>query len=98
MTIHVAFRQTDIRRAIMAVDMLMNRADFSEIDLEHLPATIFNLGHIDDEAKARRQDTPHSRLGGHGPNLVPQMSQTKESVMTELVPHKPVNELWTMGT
>ncbi|WP_312127816.1 hypothetical protein [Brevundimonas sp.] len=51
MTIHVAFRQTDIRRAIKAVDMLMNRADFSEIDLEHLPATIFNLGHIDDEAK-----------------------------------------------
>lgn len=37
--------------AIKAVDMLMHRPDFAEIDLEHLPATIESLGDIEDEAK-----------------------------------------------
>lgn len=37
--------------AIKAVDMLMNRPEFAEIDLEHLPATIRTTGDIDGEAK-----------------------------------------------
>lgn len=36
---------------LKAVDMLMHRPDFADIDLEHLPSTIANLGDIEDEAK-----------------------------------------------
>lgn len=36
---------------IKAVDMLMNRPEFADIDIEHLPSTIAQLGDIEGEAK-----------------------------------------------